>query len=70
MQDKDMTNRTLLVLAEFSFALGLIEVNEYMERRTVARWLADDDPAFADPREPTSDEREGKKKASLSAIKQ
>jgi hypothetical protein len=59
MQDKDMTNRTLLVLAEFSFALGLIEVNEYMERRTVAHWLADDDPAFADPREPSSDEREG-----------
>jgi hypothetical protein len=59
MRDTVMTNLTLLVLPEFSFALGLIDVNEYMERRKVAHWLADDDPAFADPREPSSDEREG-----------
>lgn len=53
-----MAYRTLLVLAEFNFKLGLIDISEYMERRSVACWLADDDPSLADPREPNSAEGE------------
>jgi hypothetical protein len=54
-----MSNRTLLVLNEFSFSLGLIDMNEYMERTKVADWLADDDLALVDPRDPSPEQREG-----------
>jgi len=50
-----MTTRTLLVLAELSFELGLINVTEYEERHRVARWLAEDESSAGysrDPREP------------------
>jgi hypothetical protein len=51
-----MPYRTLLFLAEFSFELGLIDLSEYIERSRVAHWLADDDPSWADPREPNPGE--------------
>ena len=46
-----MPTKTLFVLAEFSLALGLIDISEYAERRNIARWLADDDVSSIDPRE-------------------
>lgn len=56
-----MSTRTLLVLAELSFELGLIDVTEYEERCRVARWLTEDDSTSAmarDPREPPAPESE------------
>jgi hypothetical protein len=53
-----MSNRTLLVLNEFSFALGLIDITEYIERTKIAHWLADDDPALVDPRDSSPEQRE------------
>jgi len=47
---------TLAVLAEVSFAVGLIDFSEFNERMKVARWLADDDPFTVDPREPDRNE--------------
>jgi hypothetical protein len=54
-----MATRTLLVLAELSFELGLIDVTEYDERHRVARWMAADESSFdfsRDPREPPAPE--------------
>ena len=46
-----MVTRTLLFLAEASFQLGLIGIDEYIERCEVAWWLGDEG-ALGDPREP------------------
>ena len=51
--------QTLLLLAEFSFELGLIGVDEYAERVHVARWLDDDNASSMDPREPACGRLEG-----------
>jgi len=56
-----MSTRTLLILAELSFELGLIDVNEHEERCRVARWIAEDESATGDtrdPREPPAPEAE------------
>lgn len=56
-----MTIRTLLVLSELSFELGLIGISEYEERYSVARWMAEDDASYGghgDPREPPTSESE------------
>jgi hypothetical protein len=47
-----MSTRTLLILAELSFELGLIDVNEHEERCRVARWIAEDESATGDTRDP------------------
>ncbi len=58
-----MSTRTLLVLAELCFELGLIDSTEYEERYRVARWMEEDDlspSARGDPREPPSPEPESR----------
>ena len=50
-----MSTQTLIVLAELSFGLGLIDVTEYEDRYRVAIWMGEDGTsleAHADPREP------------------
>jgi hypothetical protein len=43
-----MPSRTLIVLAELHFEVGLIGIDEFTERLEIARWLGDD--SLADPR--------------------
>jgi hypothetical protein len=57
-----MATRILLFLAELSFRLGLIGVDEYVERCDVAWWLGDEGAGIPDPREPVgSDDRREKR---------
>lgn len=58
-----MSTRTLIVLAELSFELGLIDVTEYEDRYRVAIWVGEDDTSLevhSDPREPPAPESEPK----------
>lgn len=43
-----MLSRTLTVLAELHYEVGLIGIDEFTERLEIARWLGDD--SLADPR--------------------
>ena len=51
-----MSTRTLILLADFSFQLGLIDLSEYMGRIEVAHWLSEKGSSTADPRAPQIDE--------------
>lgn len=44
---------SLIVLAEISFELGLIGIDEFQERCLIADWLADSDNISTDPRADT-----------------
>lgn len=48
---------TLITLANLSFDLGLIGIDEYSERIEVALWLADDGETAKDPRFKESEKR-------------
>lgn len=48
-----MPSQTLVFLAEVNLALGLVDVNEYKERLSVAHWLSASDKFITDPREPS-----------------
>ena len=60
--------KTLVALADVSFQLGLIGIDEFHERLDVAHWLADDNIGIADPRLPESIEDEVKRETTASEI--
>lgn len=51
-----MPTQTLSFLADISWELGLIGLDEYKERIDIAHWLSDEEPSSEDPRGKLTDD--------------
>ena len=59
---------TLITLAELSFSLGLIGIDEFLERIKIACWLSENSGKINDPRMSENEEGDGKDNEEIGEI--